>query len=107
MTPGSAEAVLAEILRLEVLPRLIGREPSRFDRAEALELATALVAGGRDKNLPPPLRALVFLPFLHGEQPIDRERAAALFAGLRRETQDPLFEEFHAFALRRRDASVR
>ncbi len=107
MTPGSAEAVLAEILRLDVLPRQIGRAPAPADRIEALELATALVASGRDKNLPPPLRALAFLPFLHGDRPIDHERAAALFAGLRRETQDPLFEELHAFAQRRRDAPTR
>lgn len=107
MTPGSAEAVLAEILRLDVLPRQIGREPAHADRAAALELAMALVASGRDKNLPPLLRSLVFLPFLHADQPIDRERAVALFAGLRRETQDPLFEEFHEFALRRREDMLR
>lgn len=104
MMPGSAEAVLAEILRLDVFPRQIGREPSRADRAEALALATELVASGRDKNLPPILRAFVFLPFLQGDELIDRERAAALFAGLRRETGDDLFADAHAFARRAAEA---
>lgn len=103
MAPDSAEAVLVEILRLDVLPRQIGLAPARADHVEALALATALVSSGRDKNLPPLLRALAFLPFSHSDQPIDRERAAALFAGLRRETGDDLFADAHAFALRRRD----
>lgn len=102
-TPDSAEAVLAEILRLDVFPRQIGHTPALAEQATALELATALVASGRDKNLPPVLRACAFLPFLHSDQPIDRERAVALFAGLRRETGDDLFADAHAFALRQRD----
>ena len=107
MITGSAEALLAEILRLDVLPRQFGLEPARADHAEALELATALVASGRDKNLPPALRACAFLPFLHSAQPIDRERAAALFAGLRRETGDDLFADAHAFALRGNGGTAR
>lgn len=98
MIPETVEAVLGEILRLDVLPRQIGLEPSRADRAEALALASALVASGRDKNLPPILRAFVFLPFLHSDELIDRERATALFAGLRRETGDEIFADAHAFA---------
>lgn len=99
MTSDSAEAALAAIVRLDILPRLIGAAPD----SAAGALATELIASGRDKNLPPLLRSLVFMPLLHGDQTIDRERAIALFAGLRRETQDPVFEEIHAFALRRRD----
>jgi uncharacterized protein (DUF924 family) len=103
MTPDSAEAALAAIVRLDILPRLIGAAPD----SAAGALATELIASGRDKNLPPLLRSLVFMPLLHGDRMIDRERAIALFAGLRRETQDPVFEEIHAFALRRRDESGR
>jgi uncharacterized protein (DUF924 family) len=99
MTPDGAEAALAAIVRLDILPRLIGAEPDPV----AVALATELIASGRDKNLPPLLRSLVFVPLLHGDQPIDRERAAALFAGLRRETQDPVFELAYAHALRQRD----
>ncbi|MDD3677448.1 DUF924 family protein [Thauera propionica] len=100
MTPDGAEAALAAIVRLDILPRLIGAAPDPAAGA----LATELIASGKDKNLPPLLRSLVFIPLLHGDRPIDRERAVALFAGLRRETQDPVFEELHAFALQRRAA---
>lgn len=103
VTPDSA-AVFAAILRLDALPRQFGGEPAPAAQAEALALATRLVASGGDKNLPPHQRAFVFLPFMHSAALIDRERAVALFAGLRRETQDPVFEEAHACALRQRDA---
>lgn len=103
MTPASAEAVLAEILRLDVFPRHLGIAPPHADRAGALALATELVASGRDKNLPPLLRACAFLPFLHSDAPIDHERTLALFAGLRRETQEPIFELAYEYALRQRE----
>lgn len=103
MTPASAAAVLDEILRLDILPRHLGIEPPQADRAEALALATELVASGRDKNLPPLLRACAFLPFLHSAAPLDRERTLALFAGLRRETQEPVFELIYEYAQRQRD----
>jgi uncharacterized protein (DUF924 family) len=45
----------------------------------------------------------VFLPFLYSAHLIDRERAVALFAGLRRETQEPLFAQVHDHAVRQRD----
>lgn len=105
--PDSAEAVLAAILRLDVFPRQIGHAPAPAEQAKALEFATALVASGRDKNLSPPLRACAFLPFLYSDQPIDRERAAALFAGLRRETGDEIFADAHAFALRQQEGMTR
>lgn len=104
MTSGLAEAVLAEILRLDVFPRLIGIEPTRADRNEALALATELVASGYDKNLAPILRACAFLPFLHGETALDLERAAALFAGLRRESGDDIYAIAHDHARRMGDA---
>lgn len=104
MTPSPEEVTLAEILRLDVFPRHVGIEPSCAERAEALALATELVASGRDKNLPPILRAFAFLPFMHSDEPIDRERAVALFAGLRREAQDEVFEAAYDWAARRRDA---
>jgi uncharacterized protein (DUF924 family) len=99
MKSGSAEAVLEDIVRLDILPRLVGAVPDPAAGA----LATELIASGRDKNLPAMLRSLVFIPLLNGDQPIDRERAVALFAGLRRETQDPIFEQAYAHAVRQRD----
>lgn len=99
-----AESVLATILWLDTFPREIGREPGHAERAEALALAKALVTSGQDKNLPPLQRGLVFLPFMRSEQLIDRECAVALFAGLRRETQETMFEHAYAAAVRQRDA---
>lgn len=100
MTTTSAEAVLEKVIQCDILPRLIGRPA---DSAVAQALATQLIASGRDKNLTPLLRSLVFLPLLYSEQTIDRERAVALFAGLRRETQDPFFEQIYAYALHQRE----
>lgn len=99
-----AEAVLAAILRLDAFPRQIGREPAPAERAEALALATMLVASGHDKNLPSLQRGFVFLPFMRSDQLIDRERAVALFAGLRRETQEDVFERAYETAVVQRDA---
>lgn len=99
-----AGAVLAAILRLDSFPRQLGREPAPAARSAALALATRLVASGRDKNLPPLQRGFVFLPLMHSEALIDRERAVALFAGLRREGQDEIFEHAYDEAVQRRDA---
>ncbi len=99
-----AETVLATILWLDTFPREIGREPDHAERAEALALAKALVTSGRDKNLPPRQRGFVFLPFMHSAELIDRECAVALFAGLRRETQETLFEHAYETAVHLRDA---
>jgi uncharacterized protein (DUF924 family) len=95
--------VFAEILRLDVFPRQIGCSPTPVEHATALALATDLVTSGQDKNLPPSQRCFVFLPFLHSAQLIDRERAVALFAGLRRETQEEIFAQAYDCAISHRD----
>lgn len=105
MNAGRAEDALAEIVRIDILPRLIGAVPDAAVTATAVALASGLIASGGDKNLPPLLRSLAFIPLLHGD-PIDRERAIALFAGLRRETQDPVFEQAYDCALRQRDLAT-
>ena len=104
--PGRHDAlnIVTSILWLDTFPREIGRTPERADRAEALALAKALIASGRDKNLTPLLRGFAFLPFMHSDDLIDRECAVALFAGLRRETQQEIFEQAYATAVRQRDA---
>lgn len=103
--PADAEAQLATILLLDQFPRNLFRDTAEAfaGDARALELATALVASGRDKNLPPIMRWFVFMPFMHSERLIDQERAVALFAGLRREAQDPAYEGAHDYALRHRE----
>lgn len=99
MTTAPAEATLDTLLRHDILPRLIGAPADPLARIAATEL----IASGKDKNLPPLLRSLLFIPLLDSDQPIDRERAVALFAGLRRETQEAVFEQVYAYALRQRD----
>lgn len=96
--------MLSAILWLDTFAREIGCAPGRAERTEALALAKSLVASGHDKNLSPLLRGFVFLPFMHSDELIDRECAVALFAGLRRETQQEMFELAYAAAVRQRDA---
>jgi uncharacterized protein (DUF924 family) len=106
---ATAEGALARILLLDQFTRNIFRGTARAfaGDAQALALATSLVASGRDKNLPPLQRWFVFLPFEHSETPIDQERSVALFAGLRREAQDAAFDAAYDYALRHRAAIER
>jgi uncharacterized protein (DUF924 family) len=103
--PADAAAVLATILLLDQFPRNLFRDTAEAfaGDARALALATALISSGRDKNLPPIMRWFVFMPFMHSERLIDQERAVALFAGLRREGQDPAYDSAHDYALRHRE----
>lgn len=101
---GTAQGSLAHILVLDQFPRNLFRGTARAFAGDALalELATALVASGRDKNLPPLRRWFAFMPFEHSEALIEQERSVALFAGLRREGQQDLFEAAYDYALRHR-----
>lgn len=107
--PADAPAVLATILLLDQFPRNLFRGTAKAfaGDAQALALATALVSAGRDKNLPPLRRWFVFMPFMHSETLIDQERTVALFAGLRREGQDPAYESAYDYALRHREVIER
>jgi uncharacterized protein (DUF924 family) len=107
--PATAGEVLAAILLLDQFTRNLFRGTARAfaGDARALALATDLVASGRDKNLPPIRRWFAFMPFEHSETPIDQERSIALFAGLRREGQDPAFDAAYDYALRHRAAIER
>lgn len=102
--PASADEVLAAILLLDQFTRNIFRDTARAfaGDAQALALASGLVAAGRDKNLPPLRRWFVFMPFEHSESMIDQERSVALFAGLRREAQDAAFDAAYDYAVRHR-----
>lgn len=100
----SAEGGLARILLLDQFTRNLFRSTARAfaGDAAALALATQLVSSGRDKNLPPIRRWFVFMPFEHSESLLDQERSVALFAGLRREAQEPAFESAYDYAERHR-----
>ena len=101
----SAAGGLARILLLDQFTRNMFRGTARAfaGDAAALALAQALVSGGQDKNLPPIRRMFVFLPFEHSESRLDQERSVALFAALRREGQDAIFDSTYDYAVRHRD----
>lgn len=102
---NSAEANLARILVLDQFPRNLFRGEARAFAGDsaALAIAEQMVSSGRDKNLPPIRRWFAFMPFMHSERLIDQERCVALFAGLRREAQEPAFDSAYDFAVRHRD----
>ena len=107
--PGPDETVLARILLLDQFTRNIFRDTPRAfaGDAQALALATMLVASGRDKNLTPWQRWFAYLPFEHAETLLDQERSVGLFEGLRREMQDGAFDNAYDYALRHRDVVAR
>lgn len=105
----SDEALLARILLLDQFTRNIFRDTPRAfaGDAQALSVATTLVASGRDKNLSPFQRWFAYLPFEHSESLLEQERAVALFAGLRREMQHETFDSACDYALRHREVIAR
>ena len=106
---GSDETLLARILLLDQFTRNIYRgTPRAFaGDVQALHIAEALVAAGRDKNLTPWQRWFAYLPFEHSESLLDQERSVALFAALRREMQHEAFDSAHDYALRHREVIER
>lgn len=102
---ANADGALALILLLDQFTRNMFRDTARAfaGDARALAIAQGLVGSGRDKNLPPIRRWFVFMPFEHSEALIDQERSVALFAGLRREAQQPAFESAYDYAVRHRE----
>ena len=78
----TAEGRLAEIVVLDQFSRNMYRDTPRafaFD-ALALVLAQEAVARGVDRELPPPRRAFLYLPYMHSESPLIHEQAIPLFS---------------------------
>lgn len=102
---SDAAGSLARILLLDQFPRNLfrGTACAFAGDAQALTLAQRLVGSGQDKNLAPLYRMFVFLPFEHSESLLDQERSVALFAGLRREAQNAVFDAVLRYAERHRD----
>ena len=105
----SARGALALVLLLDQFTRNIFRNTPRafVGDARALQIAEALVAAGRDKNLTPWQRWFAYLPFEHSESLLDQERSVALFSALAREMQNEAFDSAHDYALRHREAIER
>ena len=91
---GEPRGALARIILLDQFTRNMFRGTARAfaGDAQALKLATELVASGRDKNLDPWQRWFAYLPFEHSESLIEQERSVALYTALARETQAPAFD---------------
>jgi uncharacterized protein (DUF924 family) len=102
--PADDGECIARILLLDQFTRNIFRATPRAfaGDAQALALATALVAGGRDKNLDPWQRWFAYLPFEHAESLLEQERCVALFTTLAREMQMPAFDSALDYAERHR-----
>jgi uncharacterized protein (DUF924 family) len=75
---------LALALLLDQFPRNAFRGTPRMYATDALarRAASAALAAGHDRELPPDLRLFLYLPFGHSEDPADQERSVALCAGL-------------------------
>jgi uncharacterized protein (DUF924 family) len=79
--PASA---LARILLLDQFTRNLHRDSARAFSGDALALAaaSAMVAAGQDRQLPPVQRAFVYLPFEHAEELAAQDDAVRLFVAL-------------------------
>lgn len=101
--------LLATLLLLDQFTRNIHRgTPRAFaGDTQALQIAEALVAAGRDKNLTPWQRWFAYLPFEHSESLLDQERSVALFAALRREMRHEAFDRAYDYAVRHREVISR
>jgi len=101
---ASAEDQLARIILLDQFTRNMFRGTARAfaGDAQALKLATELVASGRDKNLDPWHRWFAYLPFEHSESLIEQERSVALYTALAREMQAPAFDSALDYAEKHR-----
>ena len=101
--------LLATILLLDQFTRNIFRGTPRAFAGDplALQIAEALVAAGRDKNLTPWQRWFAYLPFEHSESLLDQERSVALYAALRREMQHEAFDSALDYAERHRAIILR
>lgn len=76
----SDTGALALVLVLDQFPRNIFRNDARAFATDAMarEVASRAIAEGRDHHIGAPLRAFMYLPFMHSENLADQERCVAL-----------------------------
>lgn len=103
-TPHGA---LARLIVLDQFTRNVYRGTPRAFAGDAwaLALAVAMTQQGLDQQLPPMLRAFVYLPFEHAEDLAMQARAVELFQRLS-QTQ-PGFESMLDYALRHQEVIAR
>lgn len=80
----TAEGALALLILLDQIPRNVFRDSGHAFATDPLarHYATAALDAGFDARIEPPLRMFFYLPFEHGEDMADQNRAVALFAAL-------------------------
>lgn len=77
----TAEGALALMLLLDQFPRNCFRNTAHSYATDGLarHYATRAIEEGLDRELTPQLRAFIYLPFEHSEDPLDQERSVAMF----------------------------
>jgi uncharacterized protein (DUF924 family) len=99
---ATAEGALALILLLDQMPRNMFRGDARTWSSDPLALAVAerAIARGFDAEIPPNLRAFVYLPFEHAEDLAAQARSVALFTALGAPEQLKWAKHHHAIIAR-------
>ena len=77
----TAEGALALMLLLDQFPRNAFRDTAHSYATDGLarHYAMRAIEEGLDRELAPNLRAFLYLPFEHSEDPMDQERSVAMF----------------------------
>lgn len=80
----TADGVLGLMLLLDQFPRNVFRGSAHSYATDALarHYAMRAIEEGMDLALDASLRAFVYLPFEHSEDPVDQERSVAMFQAL-------------------------
>ncbi|ACL57809.1 DUF924 family protein [Methylobacterium nodulans] len=78
------EGALALVLLLDQFPRNLFRGTPRAYATDAAARAAAerALARGHDRAIEPELRAFLYMPFMHAEDPAHQDRSLALFEAL-------------------------
>lgn len=99
---GSADGALALMILLDQFPRNCFRDTAHSYATDGLarHYAMRAVEEGLDLQLVPKLRAFIYLPFEHSEDPQDQERSVAMFDVLG-DKEYLQFAELHRDIIRR------
>ncbi len=99
---ATAEGALALLLLLDQFPRNCFRGTAHSYATDGLarHYATRAIEEGLDLQLVPKLRAFIYLPFEHSEDPLDQDRSVAMFDVLG-DKEYLQFAELHRDLIRR------
>jgi len=99
---GTADGALALMILLDQFPRNCFRDTAHSYATDGLarHYAMRAVEEGLDLQLVPKLRAFIYLPFEHSEDPQDQERSVAMFDALG-DREYLQFAELHRDIIRR------